>query len=293
MHFKEQSAKLEGMARPLRIEYEGAVYHVTSRGNERKSIFRDDEDREIFLNTLEKVNRRCNWLCHAYCLMDNHYHLIIETPDGNLSKGMRQLNGVYTQMFNMRHKRAGHIFQGRYKAILIQKESHLLEVCRYVVLNPVRSKTVEKPEEWEWSSYRATVGSGKTHPSLTRDWVLRQFSNKRKQAEEKYKKFVYAGMNGERIWKEVKGQSILGEEDFTENLVKYVKGYTDIKEIPKKQRYVSRPKLENLFEQDIKKNKKRLKKKSAEAVEKYGYSQKEIADYLGVHYSTVSRLINK
>jgi len=101
--------------------------------------------------------------------MDNHDHLIIETPDGNLSKGMRQLNGVYTQMFNMRHKRAGHIFQGRYKAILVQKESHLLTVCRYVVLNPVRAKTVEKPEEWKWSSYRATVGSGKTHPCLTNE----------------------------------------------------------------------------------------------------------------------------
>ena len=144
-----------------------------------------------------------------------------------------------------------------------------------------------------WSSYLATVGSGNSHPCFTRDWVFRQFSNKRKQAEEKYKEFVYAGMNGEKIWKEVKGQSILGEEDFTENLVKYVKGYADIKEIPKKQRYVSRPKLGSLFEQNINKNKKKLKKKSEDAVEKYGYSQKEIADYLGVHYSTVSRLINK
>jgi putative transposase len=124
-------------------------------------------------------------------------------------------------------------------------------------------------------------------------WILGQFSNKRKQVEKKYKEFVYAGKNGERIWNEVKGHSILGEEDFTENLSKYVKGYADIKEIPKKQRYVSRLKLESLFEQDIKKNKKRLKKKAAEAVEKYGYSQKEIADYFGVHYSTVSRLINK
>jgi REP element-mobilizing transposase RayT len=281
------------MARPLRIEYEGAVYHVTSRGNERKHIFRNDEDREIFLNTLEKVNKRFNWLCHAYCLMDNHYHLIIETPDGNLSKGMRQLNGVYTQMFNMRHKGAGHIFQGRYKAILIQKETHLLEVCRYVVLNPVRSKTAEKPEAWQWSSYKATVGSDKTHPYLTKDWILGQFSNKRRHAEEKYKEFVYAGINKESIWKEVKGQSILGEEDFTENLVKYVKGYSDIKEIPKKQRYVNRPKLGRLFEQNIKQSREMLKKKATEAVEKYGYSQKEIADYLELHYSTVSRLISR
>ena len=104
------------MARPLRIEYDGAVYHVTSRGNERKNIFKDDEDRLLFLDTLKKVNEKHNWLCHAFCLMNNHYHLVIETPDGNLSKGMRQLNGVYTQAFNKRHDRVGHIFQGRYKA---------------------------------------------------------------------------------------------------------------------------------------------------------------------------------
>ncbi len=124
------------MARPLRIEYSGAVYHITSRGNEKKPVFRDEEDRCTFLDILERVNKRYNWICHAYCLMDNHYHLLIETPDGNLSMGMRQLNGVYTQLFNKRHKRTGHLFQGRYKAILIQKDSHLLEVCRYVVLNP-------------------------------------------------------------------------------------------------------------------------------------------------------------
>jgi REP element-mobilizing transposase RayT len=130
------------MARPLCIEYPGAVYHVTSRGNEKKPVFKDDHDRENFLNALQHVNRRYNWICHAYGLMTNHYHLLIETPDGNLSIGMRQLNGVYTQLFNKWHGRARHLFQGRYKAILIQKDSHLLEVCRYVVLNPVRAKIV-------------------------------------------------------------------------------------------------------------------------------------------------------
>src|SRR4030067_1960101 len=112
------------MARPLRIEYPGAVYHITSRGNEKKLIFKDEEDREIFLDTLSQVDKRYNWLCHAYCLMNNHYHLIIETPDGNLSAGMRQLNGVYTQTFNRQYNRVGHLFQGRYKGILIQKDSH-------------------------------------------------------------------------------------------------------------------------------------------------------------------------
>jgi REP element-mobilizing transposase RayT len=123
-------------------------YLITSRGNERKAIFRDDEDRLGFLDTILKVKERFNWICHAYCLMNNHYHLIIETPDGNLSQGMRQLNGIYTQYFNRRHKRVGHIFQGRYKAILVDKEGYLLEVSRYVVLNPVRVKAAERPEHW-------------------------------------------------------------------------------------------------------------------------------------------------
>ena len=157
------------MARPLRIEYPGAVYHITNRGNDKKSAFKDDQDRETFLKILAHVNKRYHWLCHAYCLMDNHYHLMIETPDGNLALGMRQLNGVYTQARNKRYNKTGHLFQGRYKAVLIQKDTHLLEVCRYVVLNPVRARMVEKPEDWRWSSCRATVGREAAHPCLTRD----------------------------------------------------------------------------------------------------------------------------
>ncbi len=185
------------MARPLRIEYDGAVYHITSRGNERKPIFKDDSDRSIFLESLQNVNKRYNFLCHAYCLMNNHYHLIIETPDGNLSKGMRQLNGVYTQSFNRNNKRVGHVFQGRYKAILIQKDSHLLEVCRYVVLNPVRARAVKKPEEWKWSSYRATAGIDKPHPALTTDWITGQFAKRSRTAQKKYREFVAAGVTEE------------------------------------------------------------------------------------------------
>ena len=168
------------MARPLRIEYAGAVYHVSSRGNAGNSIFDDDGDRIMLLNIIGEVNDRYHWLCHAYCLMDNHYHLVLETPEGNLSKGMRQFNGIYTMRFNKRHQRAGHVFQGRYKAILIQKESHLLEVCRYVLLNPVRAQMVKRPEAWRWSSYKGTVGMEKPHPCLTVDWILGQFGAKKK-----------------------------------------------------------------------------------------------------------------
>ena len=160
----------------MRIEFEGALYHVTARGNRQESIFYCDDDRDSFLHILGKVITRYNWICHAYCLMDNHYHLMIETPEANLSAGMRQLNGVYTQTLNRTHGKVGHVFQGRFKSILVEKESYLLELCRYIVLNPVRVGCVAKPDEWVWSSYNATT-TGKNVPEwLTVDWVLAQFS---------------------------------------------------------------------------------------------------------------------
>jgi len=281
------------MARPLRIEYPGAVYHVTSRGNEKKPVFKDDTDRLNFLNTLQHVNKRYNWLCHAYCLMTNHYHLLIETPDGNLSLGMRQLNGVYTQLFNKRHGRTGHLFQGRYKAILIQKDSHLLEVCRYVVLNPVREKMVELPEQWIWSSYLATAGKAKSHPSLTTDWVLGQFSGKRGKAEQEYRQFVQWGIGKQTIWTEVRGQALLGEDDFVDKLADHLRKYKDILEIPRSQRYATRPGLAVLLPDGIVHDHRKLRRRLSEAVEKHGYRQSEIARQVGVHYSTISRWLRE
>ena len=279
------------MARPLRIEYPGAVYHITSRGNEKKPVFKDDEDRETFLRILTHVNKRYHWLCHAYCLMDNHYHLLVETPDGNLSLGMRQLNGVYTQAFNKRRNRTGHLFQGRYKAILIQKDSHLLEVCRYVVLNPIRAGMVEKPEDWKWSSYRATAGKGQPHPCLTIDWVLGQFSRTRAKAEKEYRQFVKWGIGKETIWNEVKGQSILGEDDFVDSLSDHLKRHKDVPEIPKSQRFADRPELDKLFTASILRDKRKRNRRITEAVEKHGYTQRSIADHLGVHFTYVSRIL--
>jgi len=281
------------VARPLRIEYPGAVYHITSRGNEKKRIFKDERDRDIFLDTLSQVDKRYNWLCHAYCLMNNHYHLIIETPDGNLSIGMRQLNGVYTQAFNRRHKRVGHLFQGRYKAILIQKDSHLLEVCRYVVLNPVRAKAVEKPEMWKWSSYKATGGIEKPYPCLTTDWILNQFGPTRRIAERAYRKFVKDGIKQESIWKAVRAQSILGEEGFTDTLINYLRGKKDIAELPKSQRYVNRPSLQKIFSKSILQDIGKRNEKIADAVERHGYRQREVANYLGMHFTSISRILRE
>jgi putative transposase len=281
------------MARPLRIEYDGALYHLTSRGNDKKRIYRDEEDRELFLSILAGINRKYNWFCHAYCLMDNHYHLVIETPDGNLSKGMRQLNGVYTQSYNKRRNRVGHIFQGRYKAIVIEKESHLMEVCRYVVLNPVRAKAVKKPEQWKWSSYRGTVGIDAPHECLTTDWILGQFGVNRAVAHKKYEEFIYGGIGEENLWKEVRGQILLGEETFVERMLEHTKGREELKEIPKGQRYLNRPELRQIFGKDFKKNKVKRDEKIREAVEAYGYSQNEVSDHLGLHYTTISRILNE
>jgi REP element-mobilizing transposase RayT len=278
------------MARPLRLEFEGAVYHLTSRGNARKDIFNDDADREAFLEILGKVVNRFNWLCHAYCLMNNHYHLVIETPEANLSRGMRQLNGVYTQFYNRRHQSVGHVFQGRYKAILIQKESHLFEVCRYVVLNPVGAGVVGRVEQWKWSSYGATAGIRQGPRWLTVDWILSQFGKKRYLAFRHYRRFVREGIGRPSIWEGIQAQVILGEEEFVEKLKDYVKGYEEVAEIPRTQRYLSQPKLSELFAGRLSKAKR--DGLIVRAVHSYGYSQREIADFLGLHYATVSRLAN-
>jgi len=163
------------MARPLRIEFPGALYHVTSRGNERAPIYFADLDRRSFLGILGDVVEQHRWMCHAYCLMPNHYHLVIQTLEPNLSRGMRQLNGVYTQRFNRRHDRVGHLFQGRFKGILVEREGHLLELVRYVVLNPVRAGMERDPEEYRWSSLRATLGLVRAPRWLTVDPLLRHF----------------------------------------------------------------------------------------------------------------------
>jgi len=147
------------MARPLRLEFAGALYHVTARGDRREPIHEDDADRSAFLDIFGTVVEDFNWVAHAYCLMGNHYHLLVETPDANLANGMRQLNGTYTQWSNRTHHRVGHLFQGRYKAIVVDKDAYLLEVYRYIVLNPVRAKMVKSVADWPWSSHRAVMGT--------------------------------------------------------------------------------------------------------------------------------------
>ncbi len=173
------------MVRPLRSEFPGALYHVTARGDRREPIYEDDEDWKVFLSTLADVVAQMNGLCHGYGLMTNHDHLLIETPDSNLPKSMRQLNGVFTQASNRRPRRGGHLFQGRFKGILVDKDAYLLELTRYVVLNPVRANRVVRPGDWPWSSYRAMVGVEDSPSWLETDALLAQFSHQVVEARER------------------------------------------------------------------------------------------------------------
>jgi hypothetical protein len=225
--------------------------------------------------------------------MGNHYHVLIETLDGNLSKGMRELNGVYTQGFNQRHRRVGHLFQGRYKAIIVEKDNHLLSLCRYVALNPVRIGLVEKPEQWKWSSYRATAGLAKRPVFLTVHWILSQFGGRKRVAMEKYRKFVMEGIDKESPWETLKGQIFLGTEGFIKNLTGLLEKKAKIKEVPRVQRYVARSPLRELFKEKKGKERKAEDKAIYAAYVRYGYTMREIAEHLGFHYATISRAIKR
>lgn len=201
------------MARPLRLEFPGALYHLTARGNARQKIFLDAEDRHRFLDLLGKEVAQQGWFCYAYCLMDNHYHLLIETPEPNLVAGMRRLNGVYTQAFNRHHRRVGHLFQGRYKSILVDRDAYFLELCRYIVLNPLRAKAVKRQEQWPWSSYAATAGRIALPSWLTIKPVLALFAN-----HAAYERYIAQGIGQASPWVQLRGQIYLGEKNFLKRM---------------------------------------------------------------------------
>lgn len=202
------------MARPLRIEYPGCFYHVTSRGNEQKDIFKSRRDREKFLTYLQSSVERYGARIHAYCLMTNHYHLLMETPKGNLSQIMRHINGAYTTYFNVKRKRFGHLFQGRYKAIIVEADEYTLELSRYMHLNPVRAGMVSKPEDYEWSSYRSYAGLSATPNWLSRNLILDHFGTP--DQEGKYRRFVECliGETYETPLKAVVASTLLGSPGF-------------------------------------------------------------------------------
>jgi putative transposase len=220
------------MARQLRIEYEGAFYHVTSRGNQRTQIFWDNKDRTEFKRILERTKGRYGYVVHGYVLMDNHYHLLIETPYGNLRQIMQNINTSYTVFVNRRYKRAGHLFQGRYKAFIIDKESYLLALGRYIHLNPVRAGIVKKPEHYQWSSYRDYISVPRKEKITDTDDMLSSFSKSRAIARSAYGAFVNDGIQGTTSPLEFAVGSILGNESFRGRVLRYLKGIPDKTEIP-------------------------------------------------------------
>jgi REP element-mobilizing transposase RayT len=295
------------MGRPLRIQFPGALYHITSRGNERKKIFLHDSDRIKFLGILEDYHERYGIFIHSYVLMDNHYHLVVETPQGNLLKVMHGINGGYTGYFNRNYDRAGHLFQGRYKGILVDKEAYLLQASRYVHLNPVRAKVVEKPELYEWSSYGGYVRKSKEVRWVEYGCVLSRFGRDKEEARKKYKRFVEEGLKGrvENPFKNVYGQVVLGGEEFKERVKGLVKGNGISDEVVERKRFKGSADVEDVVravagvfgvEGDEIKRKgsrdNRARNVTVYLVKRYsGLSNKEIGEIFGrVHYSAVSKV---
>ena len=276
------------MSRPLRIELAGGLYHLTSRGDRHEAIYRDDQDRTQWLATFGEVCRRFNWRCHTYCEMTNHYHVVLETPDANLSRGMRQLNGVYTQATNRRHGLVGHLFQGRFNAILVERDAYLLELARYVVLNPVRAGMVQDARDWPWSSYRAMVGQEPAPAWLETDWLLGLFGEERSGAQAAYAAFVRQGIGQPGIWEGLRHQVFLGSEAFVERHCVPSRPLERLREVPRAQR---RPLAKPLA--DFAQRYPVRHEAMAKAFQTGVYTMQEIADYFGVHYSTVSRAVRR
>lgn len=279
------------MTRPLRVEYPGAVYHVMSRGNAYKNIFIDDHDRVVFLSNIKKSAEVHNFICYAYCLMGNHYHLLIETPEGNLAKIMRDINGTYSQMFNKKHKSIGHVFQGRYKAFLIEKDQYLLELIRYIANNPVVAKLVKKPGLWKWSSYNCVLGKTKVPSWLDIDFTLGLFSKNKYEAIKQYCKFVDNYKENNSPYKHLKEGIVLGNKQFVDWVWENFNDSEDKKEIAVSNRMISRPSLKTMFTEVKDYNERNNTIKIAHL--RCNYTITEIAKHLGLHRSTVSKIFNK
>lgn len=276
------------MSRPLRINFAGALYHVTSRGNCREAIFINDQDRAYFNSLLGDIVSRLGWRIHAWCQMTNHYHLLVETPVANLSRGMRQLNGNYAGAFNRAHRRTGHVFQGRFQAVLVQRESHLLELSRYVVLNPVRAGIVCDAGEWRWSSYRQTATLERPEPWAAPDAILGLFGSQRRVAAERYIEFVSAGISARSPWRSLRNGIFLGDEKFVASSLAHNKIESRIAEIPSRQ---TQRTVKTLEEWAV-----RAEHRDDAIVDAYrsgAYTLREIGDYFGLHYSRISRIVSE
>ena len=276
------------MARPIRLEFPDANYLITTRGNEGNDIFVDDQDRLQFLTILGEVVSRTGWIIHAYVLMDNHYHLLVETPMANLSRGMRQLNGGYTQRFNSLHGSGGRVFQGRFKAVLVERDSSMLDLCRHIVLNPLRLKAVKNISRYRWSSYRATAGEVQPPSWLSTGWILGHFGRSSSVAQRKYAEFIDAGIGLSSPLAKVKSQILLGSAAFVKKMKLRLLSAVDVKRNQKKPK---RPSLNSLFPVKVRKDIALRNEAIRHAYQEYAYTMAEIGDAAQIHFSTVSKVI--
>lgn len=239
------------MARPFRIEYEGGYYHVTSRGNEQKDIFNSDRDREKFLGYLESATERYSAVIHTYCLMDNHYHLLIQTPAGNLSQIMHHINGAYTTYYNIKRKRSGHLFQGRYKAILIDANAYAQELSCYIHLNPVRAGMVAKPDQYKWSSYLPYIRANCKPEWLCTEFILGFFNRDGVVARKKYRHFVQS-----KAWRKMDSplqnlfaSTILGGVEFINRIrMEHIDRTVADRNLPDAKYFHDKPDIEEIIE---------------------------------------------
>jgi putative transposase len=283
------------MGRQLRIEYPGAYYHVTARGNERKEVFKSERDRQKFLEYLESSVVRYGAIIHAYCLMINHYHVLLETSTGNLSQVMQHINGAYTNYFNAKRKRSGHLFQGRYKAILVEADEYATELSRYIHLNPVRVGAASMPDEYRWSSYRDYIGLREAPKWLNTRFILGLFGGS-KAAGQKYRMFVE-----EAIDKELESPllgavaaTILGSADFVAEIQeRHVTAKLTDRNLPALRQLANRPDIDRIIEavkEAFGENKHLAAKVAIHLCHKYsGVKLREIGERFGVKDSAVSQ----
>ena len=284
------------MGRPLRIEYPGAFYHITARGNERKNIFKSNRDRERFLGYLGSASERYKAIIHTYSLMDNHYHILLQTPAGNLSQIMHHINGAYTNYFNVKRKRSGHLFQGRYKALLVDIYEYALELSRYIHLNPVKAGMVDKPEQYKWSSYRDYINVNKSSKWLYTEFILSLFSRKTSIAKKQYRRFVesMADVDYESPFKDVFASTILGGRSFINQIrEKHLDRKKSDRDLPDLKQFYEMPDIEGIIKQAAKvlnEDAALLKRVQIYLCHKFsGQKLKDIGLHFGIGVSGVSQ----
>lgn len=286
------------MSRPLRIEFPGAFYHVTSRGNEGRMIFQSIRDREKYLSYLESAHDRYGAILHAYCLMGNHYHLLLETPRGNLSQVLHHINGAYTTYFNIKRGRSGHLFQGRFKGILVEKDAYCKELSRYIHLNPVRAGLAETPWEYRWSSYRCFIGKDRKPEWLKTELVLGDFGGPKESGFKRYREYVEREeiKELESPFKRVVASTYLGSKEFIQRISEeYLeKSGIDKRNVPALKEVFRGPTLGEIEESVLKaigKDHVLFKKMCVYLCHKHsGLTLNELGGYFGMNGGAVSQL---